>query len=256
VRSERLHLSADGKTFYDLKRQMQALAAARLTFGFTGAGVASTLNVQPVERFDAWFSPDGRQQTLWPASLQMSRAYLDNLLDHAVPIPESVIAALSHSALALDELGFFARRLPTLERPLRVSFAALKEQFGQEYKELKDFRKEFLQALRQVLTVYERAKVEQVTGGLLLKPSPPIVCRTVIPIHGLPRTAAKALPRPRRPRELPERIAARFKAMWPRLDVCACKADFDRWLERASQAPKNYGQAFLGFAKKWGKGKS
>lgn len=252
---ERLRLSVDGKTFYDLKRQMQALAAARVTLGFAANGMASTLNVQPIERFDAWLSLDGQQQTLWPAALHLSRAYHETLLEHAVPMPENAVAALSHSAIALDELAWLARRLPTLEKPLRVPFVALKEQFGQEYKELKDFRKEFLQALRQVLTVYQGAKVEQVTGGLMLKPSRSIVRRTMIKGYRLPQDAPKTFPKPYSSRELPEAITTEFMATWPTLDVYACKGNFDRWLDSAPEPPKNYGRAFLGFAKKWANGK-
>jgi len=47
----------------------------------------------------------------------------------------------------------------------------------------------------------------------------------------------------------------RFRDLWPRLDIYACKADFDVWLEGKEQKPTYYDRAFLGFAKKWIKGK-
>ncbi|MDN4377053.1 hypothetical protein OA808_25215, partial [Citrobacter portucalensis] len=48
--------------------------------------------------------------------------------------------------------------------------------FAQEYSGKnadKDFKRAFMPALKQVLSVYPAAKVEQVKGGLLLYCSPP-----------------------------------------------------------------------------------
>jgi len=59
---------------------------------------------------------------------------------------------------------------------LDVFLVDLREQFGQEYQGKdadKDFKKKFLIALRAVLAVYPQANVKQVTGGLMLKASPP-----------------------------------------------------------------------------------
>ncbi len=57
-----------------------------------------------------------------------------------------------------------------------MHWASLREQFAQEYAGKdpdKDFKKEFLPALRKVMTAYPQAKVKPVRGGLLLLPSPP-----------------------------------------------------------------------------------
>ena len=56
----------------------------------------------------------------------------------------------------------------------------LREQFGQEYRHSRDFKKEFRQALRQVLVVYPDARLEEVMGGLLLYPSRPPLSPTVV----------------------------------------------------------------------------
>jgi hypothetical protein len=50
--------------------------------------------------------------------------------------------------------------------------------------------------------------------------------------------------------QLPSATVAAFRAAWPRLDPAACKTDFDAWLLGKTQ-PRNYAQAFLGFAAKW-----
>ena len=42
---------------------------------------------------------------------------------------------------------------------------------------------------------------------------------------------------------------------FPRLDIYACKADFDSWV-LGKEVPKDYQKAFLGFVQKLGVGKS
>ena len=108
-----------------------------------------------------------------------------------------------------------------------------------------------------MLAVYPSAKVEQITGGFLLRPSLPPVHRTSVPVpakvakqalHNVPisTTATKHLK--------PETIE-RFRALYPRFDVYACKGEFDAWLKSKEKNAIHYDKAFLGFAKKWIKGK-
>ena len=85
---------------------------------------------------------------------------------------------LSGSALALDMYFWLAHRLHRLEKPVMVHWRNLRQQFGQEYTGAdgdKNFRRKALVALRDALAVYPRARVDLVTGGLRLLPSPPPV---------------------------------------------------------------------------------
>lgn len=69
--------------------------------------------------------------------------------------------------------------MPDRQAPgVKVSWGNLKEQFGQEYRLAKDFKKEFRQALRQVCAVYPAAGIEETLGGLVLRPSKPPIART------------------------------------------------------------------------------
>lgn len=253
---ELIGIPAQGKNFYEMKRQMNALSAASMTLGFTSIeGKPNTLQLgHPIKRFEAWFTRDDRQQPLWPGVLELSPEYLETLLEHAVPIPLEAIKALTHSSLSLDLLTWAARRLPKITKPERIPFVAFKEQFGQEYRELRVFRRKFLHSMRQVQAVYHDAKIESVTGGLLFKPSRPMVpSKTVIQGYRLPSEPPKALPYPLPSADLTERTMEQFKRICPRMDVYACKAAFDNWLPSAPEQPRNYQRAFLGFAKTWGK---
>jgi hypothetical protein len=244
----------DGRTYGQFKREMQALAACRMTLGYTEGELAITLKTQPVEEFRAWLTANDDAPALWPGYLELSRKYFESLQKHAVPLDSRAVSALAHSAMALDAYSFFARRLYTLQKPVKVTWHQFHAQFGQEYQDWRSFKKEFLYAVRAALTVYPTAKVEQVTGGLRLHPSmPPVHSEAVAVSHGLAAQVRKRLPAPAT-RNLRTATIEQFRDLYPRLDPYACKDDFDTWLEGKEQ-PRIYDRAFLGFAKKWIKGK-
>ncbi|WP_321922955.1 replication protein RepA [Paraburkholderia guartelaensis] len=167
----------DGRRYRTLRKQMHALASCRLQLGYKGR----TSNPSPVvKQFDAWVqNRSAGQRALWPGVLLLHDDYFSTLLESAVPLDNRALQALKGSALALDVYTWLAHRLHRIEgRPLRLYWKSLREQFAQEYKGKeadKDFKKNFLPALRAVQAVYPRAKVQQVTGGLLLYSSPPPV---------------------------------------------------------------------------------
>lgn len=172
----RLGLGDDGRAYSMFRRQMAALAACELRLGFKGR----TEKLAPVDGFEAWLSNDGAQRTIWPGVIRLSDRFFDSLADHAVPLDPRAIAALRHSALRLDLYTWLAHRLWRVATPVKVPWRALHQQFGEEYADLRDFRRKLVAALVDVRRVYQDAKVEQVTGGLLLKASPPPVPKTAL----------------------------------------------------------------------------
>ena len=192
---------------------------------------------------------------MWPGVIELSREYFDSLLEHAVPLDPRAVSALAHSAMALDVYSFLARRLFTLEKPVRVTWHQFHAQFGHEFKDWRNFKQEFIHSLRAALAVYPSAKVEEVRGGLLLHPSlPPVHRESVAVSHGLAGQVRARLPAPPPIKNLAPATVDQFHKLYPRIDPYACKGDFDGWLE-AKEQPRNYDKAFLGFAKKWVKGK-
>jgi len=166
------------------KKQMESLAASRLTLGLTANGRAMTINTQPISRFEAWLNKTGEQPALWPGMLELSQEFYDTLAAHAVPLDHRALGALKHSALALDVYSWLAHRLCRVRTAagVKLSWQNLRDQFGQEYNDPKNFKKEFRQALRQVLAVYPDAHIEDVTGGLMLRPSKPPLPKTRVTV--------------------------------------------------------------------------
>jgi hypothetical protein len=168
-----------------LRRQMEALAACRLTMGMHAEGRVVTVDAKPIKRFEAWLQPpnhDGSQHTLWPGVLELSEDFYNTLAAHAVPLDCRALAALRHSSLALDVYTWLAHRLCRVKgaNGTRLSWENLREQFGQEYRTSKDFKKEFRHALHQVLAVYPDAHIGEVDGGLTLYQSRPPLNRTTV----------------------------------------------------------------------------
>jgi len=176
-----LKLDSKGRNIKTVKDQLARLAAASIRLGIVRDGHAITINSQIVTAFDLWFPKDERQRVLWPSTVKLSQEYFQNLMLHAVPIDEAHIAALSHSSMALDVYSWLAQRLHRIpvEKPQTVSWISLHAQFGQGYnpERIDKFRQVFRVALKEVLTVYRAARVEddeakparrQVQGGRML----------------------------------------------------------------------------------------
>lgn len=165
-----------------LRRQLEALAACRLTLGMHDAGRVVTIDAKPIKRFEAWLQLDGSQRTLWPGVLELSEDFYRTLTEHAVPLDYRALAALKHSALALDVYTWLAHRLCRISdlRGAKLSWENLRSQFGEEYSDPKNFKREFLRALQQVRVVYPTARVEEEPGGLLLRASRPPLSPTMV----------------------------------------------------------------------------
>jgi hypothetical protein len=164
------------------KKQMEALAACKLLIGMQNEGRIVNIKTNPITRFEAWLQPSGTQQSLWPGVLELSQDFYETLQNHAVPLDYRALSALKHSSLALDVYTWLAHRLCRIKQSTGVmlSWENLREQFGQEYGNPKDFKREFKNVLHQVLTVYPNARIEEVIGGIKLFPSPPPISKTQV----------------------------------------------------------------------------
>jgi hypothetical protein len=171
---ERIGVRSFGSDFYTFKKQMKAVAAAQFLMGYTDThGRPTTLRTVPVKRFAGWTTTDEQQGSLWPAEMELSQDYYDDLLRHAVPLDARAMIALKHSALAIDAYSFLAKRLHTLVRPTRIAYKHFHDQFGQEYKEVRVFARKWKLAVATAKFVYPMAKITPTKGGLILEPSPP-----------------------------------------------------------------------------------
>jgi hypothetical protein len=175
---KRIGLAAKGTNIHIIKDQLARLSAAQIRLALAyGDDRIRQVDTHIVGGFDLWFPKDDQQRVLWPTAVCLSLDYFTSLQGHAVPLDERAIAALSHSAMALDVYAWLAQRLHRIDprRPQRISWVALKDQFGWHYGTIRKFRQVFRHTLDIVLSQYQAARIELDGRGLALRHSPPPV---------------------------------------------------------------------------------
>lgn len=166
-----------GREIKAFKDQLSRLSVALVRLATTRGDRAFQVNAQVVTAFELWPELDERQRVLWPATIRLSQDYFTSLQEHAVPVNEADLAALAHSALALDIYCWLAQRLHRVDplRPVFIQWPTIKAQFGADFGRMGHFKAKFLVALKQVLARYQRARVDVEGGGLRLHASLPPV---------------------------------------------------------------------------------
>ncbi|MDQ2835582.1 MAG: replication protein RepA [Acidobacteriota bacterium] len=178
-------------TYTTFRDQVIALAACRLIMSAGDGKRMPRTHVKSdiVQVFDLWTQLDGAQRVIWPGRIVLAQSYYDSLAQSAVPLNHNALVALRGSALALDIYAWLANRLHRVSERSGtfVSWESLKEQFGDEYKDDKDgrrnFRTEFRRVLETVKHLYPTAKVQDCLDkrgkptGLILLPSPPPIAK-------------------------------------------------------------------------------
>ena len=176
----RLGIDTGGREYRSFSAQMRALAACHMSLGYG----QDTLSAKPIKRFSTWLSQSEASPSLAPGVIELTPEFFESLTQFAVPLDPRALGALKHSALALDVYAWLAHRLHRV-KPATGSFLSwhnLKQQFGQEYGDVKDFKREMTKTLRLVHTVYPDARIEKISGGIRLLPSPPPVSKTIVSV--------------------------------------------------------------------------
>jgi Plasmid encoded RepA protein len=163
------------------KDQLARLATAQVRLAVAyNERAARQVQAHLIGEFDLWLPKGPGGRVLWPATVTLDPRYFISLTKHAVPLHEHALAALAHSAMALDLYAWLAQRLHRVDpaRPAFVPWTALKEQFGQGYGRLRKFREVFKDILDLVLAQYQDARVKLDDRGMTLRHSPPpVLCQ-------------------------------------------------------------------------------
>lgn len=166
-----------GREIRAFKEQLSRLSVAVVRLAMTREERSVQINAQLVTEFELWPENDERQRVLWPSTITLSQEYFTSLQKHAVPLREADLAALAHSAMALDVYAWLVQRLQRVEykRAAFIPWEALRRQFGPNYCRMNHFKAAFRAALSQVLARYQAARVELDDRGMTLRLSPPPV---------------------------------------------------------------------------------
>ena len=168
-----------GPNIRAFKDHLGRLAASTIRMAVSKDGRAVQVDSKIVTAFDLWFPKNEKQRVLWPSNIHLSLDYFNSLSLHAVPLDERALAALAHSSMGLDIYAWLAQRLHRIPagRPQFITWAAIKDQFGQGHKRMNNFKAVFRVAMRQVLVQYQAANVGEDGRGLTLRNSAPPVAK-------------------------------------------------------------------------------
>jgi Plasmid encoded RepA protein len=171
-----------GREIRFFKEQLTRLANSTFRFVVETSKGPEQTNEQIIRNFTLWPEKDERQRVLWQTEIQFSVEYFESLLQHAIPLDEHDLAALAHSALAIDVYSWLAQRLHRVNpaRSAFIQWPALKQQFGPDYERMRDFRTKFRATLKQVHCRYKTAKFEIDSYGMRLFNSPPPVTKRLV----------------------------------------------------------------------------
>jgi hypothetical protein len=165
-----------GKTYQLVREQARRISRCRLTFFRRTGGVEMVTNGAFVRDAILPLDPTHGQLPLWQEKVRLDEGFYQSLIDHPLPLRESAIRAISKRSMAIDLYVWLAYRLHVLGRPIEIGWPALKEQFGEGYKELRFFRRDVLPSIELALAAYPEAHVQiDEKRGLTLHPSSPPV---------------------------------------------------------------------------------
>ena len=179
---DRMGVAPGGKTYQEVRAQADRISACHMSFFWDDArGGDAFLKSSIVTGGIRLHTPDDRQGDLWHDTVTLSSEYFSSLQDHPVPVWEPALREINNRSMSLDIYVWLAYRLHVLSRPTPLSWDAVQDQFGAGFAASRSFRQVFKEALAFALAVYPAARVDVVSGGLVLHPSrPPIDRKTLV----------------------------------------------------------------------------
>lgn len=164
-------LDEGGTQVNAIRDQITRLASCVIRLSYDGQEGQKNINMPIVGGFTMFPEKKPDQLLLWPTEIELSDAYFNNLMEHAVPLAKSHLMALSNNATAIDWYTFLAHRLYRIQKgkPQFLAWETLKQQFGGDYTRMVDFRQNFKKVHKLVKSLYTDAKIEEKgTRGLIL----------------------------------------------------------------------------------------
>ncbi len=168
-----------GREIRMFKEQLTRLSNALIRLAMVRGDHVTQINTHVVTGFELWLPKDERQRVLWPSTVRLSSEYFESLKRHAVPLNEADLGALAHTAMGLDVYAWLAQRLHRIDprKPAFIAWSNLKEQFGPDYRQMFNFKREFRKTLAQVQCRYQTARIELDGKGMTARNSPPPVSK-------------------------------------------------------------------------------
>lgn len=165
--------------FKRLKEQMIRLSRSTISFTQDSNESYSWLDMQVAPKGMVWWNEkQPNQRTLWQNWIQLGEDFFKAITSSPVPVDMRILKALKKSPLALDLYAwatYIAYKTQKSGQSHSVSWGLLHEQFGAEYKDMKEFARNAWRCFSKVQTLYPELSIERVRGGVSVLPSKPSI---------------------------------------------------------------------------------
>jgi len=179
-----------------VQEQLRRLLSCQIAFVSTtqladGQGFEERLNLPVATYAKLWFrfqrGTYDNPSLFGPSVILLNVDFYDAIVKSPVPLDTSVLKLLKKSPMAIDVYSWAKYRSWTAKERTKLSWYQLAGQFGSEYKTIKDFRRNFVLALKKVLIVCPELKLKVIPGGLLITPTREVSRREIEPTIIKPR---------------------------------------------------------------------
>ena len=258
------------------KNQAERLFSSTISCRYKDETLTQGKGFLIADEYNLWWQPKMPHQIpLWRSTITLSQRFFDQIIEKPIPVDMDAMMKLKRSPMALDIYFWLTYRLSYLHKDLLLPWPLLQMQFGADYAQDMEgkynFKRKFLLRLKDVLTIYDKARVFSADKGLLLRPSPPHVARRRLLVsspvdhHNLLAENQKSfgafheqmaqqlgLSDTITPIRLKTSTYEKAKAVLvgSGLDMYALEADWLAWLEKTGKSPSNADAAFIGFCRK------
>ena len=250
------------------KKQAERLFSSMISCRYKDETFTHGKNLTITDEYSLWWSPKSPNQLpLWQSTVTLSQNFFEQITERPVPIDMDALMRLKRSPMALDIYFWLTYRLSYLHKDAFIPWPLLQAQFGADYGQDAEgqynFKRKFLLRLKDVLAIYDKAKVFDLGKGLGLKPSPPHVARRLLPdspagSKNLPAISERASEflagqlDPSLPIRLKTETYEKAKKALGRsgLDVYALESDWLEWIAKTGKRPTKPDAAFIGFCQK------
>jgi Plasmid encoded RepA protein len=154
-----------------LKDQTLRLFSCTVTATYDDAKKHAGMGYRLADKTVLWWDAPKNQSTQWQSTVKLSETFFEEIVAHPIPVDMRALNALKKSPLALDIYCWMTYRASYAKRSSVIPWSMLAQQFGSDYKLVRQFKAAFLEEIRKVFTVYAGVQVEATDEGLLVKPS-------------------------------------------------------------------------------------
>lgn len=167
-----LGLHSDGLTRRRFRDQANRLLTSAISFDREQPGHFSVQTASVTDTFDLWWNAAAPlDEDHHVTRVIVSEVFYRHVMERSVPLDIRVIRVLQRAPLALDIYAWLTYRYSYLRRDTMVPWLSLYQQFGSDYKRIRNFRRLFRRYLVMISRVYPDARFEDCVAGVLLKPS-------------------------------------------------------------------------------------